>query len=104
MDDIINTETRGGNDFEGIAILYKKIFTFLMFKNKQVGLNYAQAMLRPGGGLNSLTSLTTAILHPQYAANIINTMEREVAAALESVLPRPALRPFVAMSPPEKVN
>lgn len=62
MDDIINTETRGGNDFEGIAILYKKIFTFLMFKNKQVGLNYAKAMLRPGGGLNSLHAVTNTVL------------------------------------------
>jgi hypothetical protein len=26
IDDIVNTETRGANDFEGISKLYKKIF------------------------------------------------------------------------------
>jgi len=61
-------------------------------------------MLRPGGGLNSLNAVTNSVLQPGYQASTINTMEREVAAALESVLPRPALRPFVAMSGPEKVN
>lgn len=34
---------------------------------------------------------------------ISNTIEREVAAALESVLPRAGLRPFVSLTTPEKV-
>lgn len=34
---------------------------------------------------------------------IKNTIEREVAAALESVLPRAGLRPFVSLTTPEKV-
>jgi len=34
---------------------------------------------------------------------INNTIEREVAAALESVLPRAGLRPFVSLTTPEKV-
>jgi hypothetical protein len=36
-------------------------------------------------------------------AAISNTIEREVAAALESVLPRAGLRPFVSLTTPEKV-
>ena len=35
--------------------------------------------------------------------SVSNTIEREVAAALESVLPRAGLRPFVALTTPEKV-
>jgi len=34
---------------------------------------------------------------------VSNTIEREVAAALESVLPRAGLRPFVSLTTPEKV-
>ena len=34
---------------------------------------------------------------------VANTIEREVAAALESVLPRAGLRPFVSLTTPEKV-
>lgn len=54
-----------------------------MYKNKQhiIG-NYSQI------------KLTNAIN---------NTIEREVAAALESVLPRAGLRPFVSLTTPEKV-
>lgn len=76
-------EPRSGNDFEGITMLYKKIFNYLLYKNKQhiIG-NY------------SAIQLTT---------NVSNTIEREVAAALESVLPRAGLRPFVSLTTPEKV-
>jgi len=35
--------------------------------------------------------------------SVQNTIEREVAAALESVLPRAGLRPFVSLTTPEKV-
>lgn len=34
---------------------------------------------------------------------VSNTIEREVAAALESVLPRAGLRPFISLATPEKV-
>ena len=83
IDEIVSFEPRSGNDFEGITLLYKKIFNYLLYKNKQhiIG-NY------------SSIQLTTAIS---------NTIEREVAAALESVLPRAGLRPFVSLTTPEKV-
>ena len=83
IDEIVSFEPRSGNDFEGITLLYKKIFNYLLYKNKQhiIG-NYSNIQL------------TTAVS---------NTIEREVAAALESVLPRAGLRPFVALTTPEKV-
>jgi len=56
--------------------LYKRIFAFLIFKNKNLLLNQNQ---------------------------IDYYMEKEVAAALESVIPRAALGPFVTLNPSEKV-
>lgn len=83
IDEIVSFETRSGNDFEGITMLYKKIFNYLLYKNKQHILgNYSSIKLTP---------------------SISNTIEREVAAALESVLPRAGLRPFVSLTTPEKV-
>jgi len=73
IDEVLTCETRGANDFEGITLLYKKIFHFLLHKSK------------------TKNASTSAI-------------EREVAAALESVLPRAGLRPFVALTTPEKVS
>lgn len=83
IDEIVSFEPRSGNDFEGITLLYKKIFNYLLYKNKQhiIG-NYSNIKLTP---------------------SISNTIEREVAAALESVLPRAGLRPFVSLTTPEKV-
>lgn len=104
IDDIINCDTRSGNDFEGITQLYKKIFSFLMFRNKQINQTYANAIIRPGGGMNSLSALNNAVMYPNIQSQVISSMEREVAAALESVLPRPGLRPFIAMSSAEKVS
>ena len=57
-------------------MLYKRIFAFLIFKNKNLLLNEN---------------------HVDYY------MEKEVAAALESVIPRAALGPFVTLNPSEKV-
>ena len=104
IDEIVNCETRSGNDFEGITLLYKRIFSFLLFRNKLVGLNFANIIIKPGGGMSNMSSISNAVVNPNIPTGILNTMEREVAAALESVLPRPGLRPFVAMSTPEKVS
>ncbi len=35
IDEIVSFEPRSGNDFEGITLLYKKIFNYLLYKNKQ---------------------------------------------------------------------
>ena len=83
IDEIVSFEPRSGNDFEGITTLYKKIFNYLLYKNKQHILgNFSSVQLTPA---------------------VSNTIEREVAAALESVLPRAGLRPFVSLTTPEKV-
>lgn len=83
IDEIVSFEPRSGNDFEGITLLYKKIFNYLLYKNKQHII----------GNYSSI----------QLTASVSNTIEREVAAALESVLPRAGLRPFVSLTTPEKV-
>ena len=83
IDEIVSYEPRSGNDFEGITMLYKRIFNYLLYKNKQHIL----------GNFSSIKLTQT----------ISNTIEREVAAALESVLPRAGLRPFISLATPEKV-
>ena len=82
IEDIVKFETKSANDYEGIKTLYKKIFKYLLFKNTQHIL-----------GKYSNIGLTPAIN---------NTIEREVAAALESVLPHAGLRPFLSLSPSDK--
>lgn len=83
IDEIVSFEPRSGNDFEGITLLYKKIYNYLLYKSKQHIL----------GNLSSIT----------LTPSISSTIEREVGAALESVLPRAGLRPFVSLTTPEKV-
>lgn len=83
IDEIVSYEPRSGNDFEGITMLYKRIFNYLLYKNKQHII----------GNFSSIKLTQT----------ISNTIEREVAAALESVLPRAGLRPFISLATPEKV-
>ena len=95
----MKSETRGGNDFEGLTLLYKKIFNFLLFKNKITSQGLADFLLTPAGGLTQSLPNTTII-------NLGNqqVVEREVAAALESVLPRAGLRPLISLSEAEKVS
>ncbi len=82
IEDIVKFETKSANDYEGIKTLYKKIFKYLLFKNTQHIL-----------GKYSGITLTPAVN---------NTIEREVAAALESVLPHAGLRPFLSLSSTDK--
>lgn len=82
IEEIVKFETKTANDYEGIKTLYKKIFKYLLFKNTQHIL----------GKYSSL----------QLTPSITNTIEREVAAALESVLPHAGLRPFLSLSPSDK--
>jgi hypothetical protein len=104
IDDIVNCETKSGNDFEGITLLYKRIFSFLLFRNKQLSVNFASVIVKPAGGASTLAVITNSILKPNIPISVLNTIEREIAAALESVLPRAGLRPFVALGTPEKVS
>ena len=89
IDEIMNLETKNGKDFEGLTFLYKKIFNYLLYKNKEIIINLQGHL-------------------PGIAATFTNTkdsnVEKEVAAALESVIPRAALAPFVSLSNSEKVT
>ena len=61
LDDIAKSETRGGNDFEGLTPLYKKIFNFLLIKNKVASHDLADFLLTPAGGLVYTLPNTTVI-------------------------------------------
>ena len=77
-DEVINHEVKNAKDFEGFSQLYKKIYNYLLFKNKTITQGSSTAQ-------NS------------------SKIEKEVAAALESVIPRAALAPFVTLSSSEKL-
>ena len=82
IDDVVTLEIKNAKDFEGLTILYKKIFNFLLYKNRE--------LIENANHVND-TSLQFII-------------DKEVAAALESVIPRAALGPFVSLNPSEKVT
>ncbi len=83
IDEVVTLEIKNAKDFEGLTLLYKKIFNFLLYKNKELILD-----------LQALNANTVALFN----------IEKEVAAALESVIPRAALGPFVSLNPSEKVT
>lgn len=85
IDNIVNLDLKKAKDFEGLTILYKKIFNYLLFKNKELVLHATEPLLEP-------------------PASTFMNIEKEVAAALESVIPRAALGPFVSLAPSEKVT
>jgi hypothetical protein len=75
------------NNYDTLSQLYQRIFNFLIFKNKSLLLQNVD-MLQEGESQESL----------------ISSMEKEVAAALESVIPRAALSPFIMLNNTEKVT
>ncbi len=83
IDDIVTLDVKNAKDFEGLTLLYKKIFSFLLFKNKEITTPIQDELSTPIANFN---------------------IEKEVAAALESVIPRAALGPFVSLNPSEKVT
>jgi len=85
IDDVVTLEIKNAKDFEGLTHLYKKIFNFLLYKNKELNLDVPK---------NNQAETNTAQFN----------VEKEVAAALESVIPRAALGPFVSLNPSEKVT
>lgn len=82
IDDVVNVEVKNSKDFDGMSQLYKKIFNFLVQKNKEIVVE--ESLL-------------------QSQVTLFN-IEKEVAAALESVIPRAALGPFISLNPSEKVS
>jgi len=71
-----------------LAHLYKKIFNYLLYKNKEL--------------VSNQQGYSAPYLNPSTVQNI--SIEKEVAAALESVIPRAALAPFISLSNSEKVT
>lgn len=88
IDEIVTLETKNGKDFESLTLLYKKIFNYLLYKNKELVVNQQH--------------LNSPYTSPTEVQNL--NIEKEVAAALESVIPRAALAPFVSLSNSEKVT
>jgi hypothetical protein len=36
IDDVVTLEIKNAKDFEGLTLLYKKIFNFLLYKNREL--------------------------------------------------------------------
>ena len=84
---ILAVKPRGSTDFETLTALYRQIFTYLLHVS------------RAGSGLPGAPSNTTAAEDP---GSMERAVEREIAAALESVFPRIGLKSFVQLSSEEK--
>ena len=81
---IIAVRPKGGTDFETLTALYRQIFSYLQFVSRgQGGLD--------GKGLSQADP-----------AAVERAVERELAAALESVFPRIGLKSFVLLGAEEK--
>ncbi|EGR33080.1 hypothetical protein IMG5_062210, partial [Ichthyophthirius multifiliis] len=87
-DGVVTLEIKNAKDFEGLTILFKKIFNFLLHKNKELMVQNTNK-----SRLSEQENQTTQF-----------NIEKEVAAGLESVIPRAALGPFVSLNPSEKVT
>lgn len=80
IDNILEVKSNGGNNYDSLTLLYQRIHSFLVYKNKQL----SQMTKASQGGHE--------------------TIQREVNAALESVIPRNALPPFLMLTNAEKAT
>lgn len=80
IDLIIDVKSNGPNNYDSLTLLYQRIQSFLVHKNKQ------------------LSQMTKA------AQAGTETIQREVNAALESIIPRNALPPFLMLTNAEKAT
>lgn len=80
IDLILDVKSSGGNNYDSLTTLYQRIQNFLVYKNKQ---------LTKQGKLNTSTT---------------EVIQREVNAALESIIPRNALPPFLMLTNTEKAT
>lgn len=87
IDSILELRSGGPNNYDTLTKLYQRIFNFLIFNNRNLVME-DQQMMQEIKDDNSL----------------IASMEKEVAAALESVIPRAALSPFIMLNNTEKVT
>lgn len=87
IDSILELRSGGPNNYDTLTQLYQRIFNFLIFKNRSLVMEDDDMMSQ---------------IHKD--ASLIASMEKEVAAALESVIPRAALSPFIMLNNTEKVT
>jgi len=87
IDKILSVETDTANNYDVLAALYQKIFNLLLYKNQYI-INEDKALLE--------------MVESEPALQ--NGMEKEVVAALESVIPKAALNPFLMLNNTEKVT
>lgn len=81
IDSILELRSGGPNNYDTLTQLYQRIFNFLIFKNRSLVMEDDDMMSQ---------------IHKD--ASLIASMEKEVAAALESVIPRAALSPFIMLN------
>ncbi|XP_051912618.1 cilia- and flagella-associated protein 206-like [Hippocampus zosterae] len=79
IDEVINLEVKSSKDFEGLTELYNKVFNYLLYKARE-------------------------LTNPAEMVDQAHSVNKEVAAALESIIPRAALNPFATLNPTEKLN
>lgn len=77
------------DNYNRLSQLYQRIFNFLIYKNKS---------------LLSESNLDNAGRDAEDPEASVQSMEKEVAAALESVIPRAALSPFMMLNNTQKVT
>lgn len=82
IDDVLKVSN--SKNYDVLSLLYKRIFNFLLHRNKTI--SYVDDDL------------------PQMLEGNESGLEKEVAAALESVIPRAALSPFILLNNTEKVT
>jgi hypothetical protein len=91
IDDVLKIESSNANNYDVLAILYKGVFNYLLFRNKTVFKM-------------TLPELSMLDNKDEKKAAVLEAMSKEVGAALESVIPRAALTPFLLLNNTEKVT
>jgi len=83
IDKILQITPSTSDNYNRLSQLYQRIFNFLIFKNKT---------------LLTETNLVSGQTSSEDQESTVQSMEKEVAAALESVIPRAALSPFMMLN------
>ena len=96
-----NVQPKGGSDFDALTGLYRQIFAYLLAHYDNEAAQAAQAAvanaMAPGrGGATNNNNNNAA------GKELGRNVEREVAAALESVFPRIGLKSFIQLTREQK--
>lgn len=80
IDSILEVKSTGANNYDTLTQLYQRILFFLIYKNNQLSFS------------------------PSQPSPHAESTSREVNTALESIIPRNALSPFIMLTNPEKAT